>query len=68
MMRVSPPEEERELPGPHASMSVTRALRRNKNRAIHPPNDPAPITATWTFDCILIVVNKNNVTGRRFGD
>src|SRR6266511_2033141 len=43
--RVSPPELARELPGPQASTSVTRAPWRRRNSAVQPPNAPAPITA-----------------------
>src|ERR1051325_8271636 len=46
MMRVSPPELARLLPGPHASMSVTSAPPRRRCSAVHPPNAPAPTTAT----------------------
>src|ERR1700687_6009567 len=46
MTRVSPPEEARELPGPHASTSVTRAPERRRDRAVWPPKAPAPTTAT----------------------
>src|SRR5579864_8890906 len=46
MTRVSPPELARELPGPHASTSVTRAPRRQSQSASHPPKAPAPTTAT----------------------
>src|SRR5258705_1596616 len=45
MTRVSPPELARELPGPQASTSVTRAPWRRRNSAVQPPNAPAPITA-----------------------
>src|SRR6202158_2452444 len=44
--RVSPPELERELPGPQASTSVTRAPRRHSQSASQPPKAPAPTTAT----------------------
>src|SRR5262245_58478369 len=47
MMRVSPPELARELPGPQASSRVTRAPRRRRYRAVQPPKAPAPTTATW---------------------
>src|ERR1700720_871962 len=46
MTRVSPPELERELPGPHASSNVTRAPRRQSQSASQPPKAPAPTTAT----------------------
>src|SRR6202166_4956525 len=46
MTRVSPPELERELPGPHASTNVTRAPRRQSQSASQPPKAPAPMTAT----------------------
>src|SRR5213596_3145129 len=46
MIRVSPPELARELPGPQASISVTRAPRRSRCSAVQPPNAPAPTTAT----------------------
>src|ERR1700716_4099248 len=45
MTRVSPPELARELPGPQASTSVTRAPWRRRNSAVQPPNAPAPTTA-----------------------
>src|SRR4051812_36477808 len=45
MMRVSPPELDFELPGPHASIKVTRAPPRKRCSAVQPPNAPAPITA-----------------------
>src|ERR1043165_9428721 len=47
MIRVSPPELERELPGPQASSRVTRAPRRCSSRAVQPPKAPAPMTAMW---------------------
>src|ERR1700730_9414333 len=47
MTRVSPPELARELPGPQASRSVTRAPRRTSSSAENPPKAPAPTTATW---------------------
>src|SRR4051812_9801446 len=46
MTRVSPPELARALPGPQASISVTRDPRRCSSSAVQPPNAPAPITAT----------------------
>ena len=46
MTRDSPPELEREFPGPHASSSVTFAPDRNRWSAVQPPKAPAPITAT----------------------
>src|SRR6266699_2325997 len=46
MTRVSPPELARELPGPQASTSVTRAPWRRRNSAVQPPNAPAPTTTT----------------------
>src|SRR5579864_7841813 len=49
MMRVSPPELARELPGPHASSKVTLAPFRSRWIAVQPPNAPAPTTATWGF-------------------
>src|SRR6266850_7910302 len=52
MTRVSPPELARELPGPQASSSVTRAPPRNRWSAVQPPNAPAPTTTTWR--CLLI--------------
>jgi len=45
MIRVSPPDEERELPGPHASSRVTRAPLRSRQSAVQPPKAPAPMTA-----------------------
>src|SRR3954471_11311844 len=44
MTRVSPPELARELPGPHASISVTAWPRRSRSSAVNPPNAPAPTT------------------------
>src|SRR5579864_6208961 len=61
MMRVSPPDDDRELPGPHASSSVTRAPRRNRYKADHPPNAPAPTTATWEVDCMVSLTKALNV-------
>ena len=46
MIRVSPPEEDREFPGPQASTRVTFAPPRNKYSAVQPPKAPAPITTT----------------------
>src|SRR6184192_4834812 len=46
MMRVSPPELEREFPGPHASSSVTFAPFSRSCSAVQPPNAPAPTTIT----------------------
>ena len=43
--RVSSPDVDRELPGPHVSMSVTRAPIFRRWYAVHPPNAPAPMTA-----------------------
>lgn len=54
-MRVSPPDDERELPGPQASISVTRAPRSIRWSAVHPPKAPAPMTATWGLDFIWVV-------------
>src|SRR5438132_13488244 len=51
MTRVSPPELDRELPGPHESMSVTCAPRRRRCSAVHPPNAPAPTTTMRGADC-----------------
>src|SRR5690349_7584192 len=45
MTRVSPPDEDRELPGPQASSKVTLAPASRRCRAVHPPKAPAPITA-----------------------
>src|SRR5262245_23757838 len=50
MIRVSPPELARELPGPQASSMVTRAPRRRRWSAVQPPKAPAPTTATWGWD------------------
>src|SRR5687768_16965124 len=47
MMRVSPPELARALPGPQGSIKVTRTPRSRKARAVKLPNTPAPTTATW---------------------
>src|ERR1700730_2712854 len=55
MIRVSPPEEDRELPGPQASIRVTRDRCRNRYKAVHPPKAPAPTTATCGFECMLVV-------------
>src|SRR5579863_10017755 len=52
-MRVSPPEDAREFPGPHASTNVTRAPPSSRRSAVHPPNAPAPTTAT----CALVFIN-----------
>src|ERR1700746_1336351 len=49
MMRVSPPELARELPGPQASTSVTCAPIRRRWRAVQPPKAPAPTTTTLGF-------------------
>jgi hypothetical protein len=49
MIRVSPPEEEREFPGPQASTKVTLAPLRNNWSAVQPPKAPAPMTTTWIF-------------------
>src|SRR5271167_3448594 len=45
-MRDSPLEVPRGCPAPQASSSTTRAPRRARCHAVHPPNAPAPITAT----------------------
>src|SRR6201993_913594 len=50
MTRVSPPEDDREFPGPHASIRVTLAPRSRRCRAVHPPKAPAPMTAMWGLD------------------
>src|SRR3954462_4611364 len=44
MTRVSPPELERELPGPQASTSVTFAPACRRCSAVQPPKAPAPMT------------------------
>jgi len=44
-MRVSPLEVPRGFPAPQASTSTTRAPRRARCQAVHPPKAPAPITA-----------------------
>src|SRR6185369_12654028 len=49
MMRLSPPELARELPGPQASTSVTCAPIRKRWRAVQPPKAPAPTTTTFGF-------------------
>src|SRR6476659_8678283 len=49
MMRVSPPELARELPGLQASTSVTCAPIRKRWRAVQPPKAPAPTTTTFGF-------------------
>src|SRR5712664_4244366 len=54
MTRVSPPELARELPGPQASTSVTRAPWRRRNSAVQPPNAPAPTTTMRGEGCLLI--------------
>lgn len=46
MTRVSPPDDAREWPAPHASTSVTRIPARRSASAVHPPNAPAPTTIT----------------------
>src|ERR1700733_2857439 len=46
MMRDSPAELARELPGPYASISKTRLSRRAKCEAVHAPKTPAPTTTT----------------------
>src|SRR5260221_10427014 len=46
MTRVSPPELERALPGPHESIRSTRAPSPRRCRAVQPPKAPAPTTAT----------------------
>src|SRR4029453_13331205 len=46
--RVSSPQLARELAGPQASTSVTRAPRLTSESAAHPPNAPAPTTITRT--------------------
>src|SRR5919201_1376492 len=46
MMRDSPPELARLLPGPYASSSRTRSPRFRKCQAVQAPNTPAPTTAT----------------------
>src|SRR5262245_55978394 len=49
MMRVSPPELARALPGPQASTSVTCPPIRRRWRAVQPPKAPAPTTTTLGF-------------------
>src|ERR1700733_8108014 len=66
MMRVSPPEEDRELPGPQASIRVTFAPRRRRYKAVHPPNAPAPITATGEFVCMWDVTRIMSCGGSFF--
>src|SRR5688572_23112360 len=50
MTRVSPPDEARECPAPHASTRVTRIPERSSASAIHPPNAPAPTTTTCSAE------------------
>src|SRR3982750_214607 len=49
MTRVSPPDDAREFPAPQASMRVTRWPARRSDKAVHPPNAPAPTTTTWSL-------------------
>src|SRR6188474_83898 len=53
MTRVSPPELARVFPGPHASTRVTCAPARCRYNAVHPPNAPAPTTATRSGGLML---------------
>src|ERR1700761_7324451 len=46
MMRDSPAELARALPGPYESTSKTRLSRRAKCDAVHAPNTPAPTMTT----------------------
>src|SRR6186713_2981992 len=50
MTRVSPPDDAREFPAPHASIRVTRIPARRSASAVHPPNAPAPTTTTWSAE------------------
>src|SRR3954447_13402163 len=50
MTRVSPPDDDREFPGPQASIRVTRAPCSSRCRAVHPPKAPAPTTAMCGLD------------------
>src|SRR5215469_9495649 len=49
MMRVSPPELARELPGPQASTSDRCAPIRKRWRAVQPPKAPAATTTAFGF-------------------
>src|ERR671935_1805546 len=49
MTRVSPPDDARECPAPHASTSVTRIPARRSASAVQPPNAPAPTTTTCSL-------------------
>src|SRR6266545_6317747 len=62
MTRVSPPELARELPGPQASRSVTRAplAWRRRNSAVQPPNAPAPTTTTCA--CLALGIKPPRAT------
>src|ERR1700733_332255 len=60
MIRVSPPEDAREFPGPQASSSVTRAPRSRRCSAVQPPKAPAPMTAMWGFDFMMSLHNSFN--------
>src|SRR6266540_2483836 len=58
MIRDSPPELERLLPGPYASRSVTRRPARASQWAVHAPKHPAPTTTTrdWEVNVLLAIL------------
>src|SRR5262249_56535427 len=47
---VSPPDEDREFPGPYASTRTTVRPRSRRRRAVKAPNTPAPTTTTSGAD------------------
>src|SRR4051794_18907284 len=59
MTRVSPPEEDREFPGPQASIRVTRAPCSRRCRAVHPPKAPAPMTAMWGLGLKILCIESS---------
>src|SRR6202522_1498274 len=63
MMRVSPPEDARELPGPQASSKVTRAPSSRRWSAVQPPNAPAPMTAICAFAFMSSKSRKLRIRG-----
>src|SRR5450631_3945841 len=63
VMRDSPPELERLLPGPNASSSVTLSPAACSACAIHAPNTPAPTTATSMAGRVVSVGFENTAPG-----
>src|ERR1700693_2076053 len=61
IIRDSPPELLRALPGPYASINNTFRPRRPKCQAVHAPNTPAPTTTTSYRFMIAILAGYQSI-------